>query len=276
MFKGEYLRPKSEQSEVIHESTDIADGELCKELNVKKGEFDYFKYITVEGVRYVLYLQHSTENAEGEVAIHFALADSLGNPVMNSGLEVFGKIATEIEKMYQEVSKEQKISQFKILASKDSHSVLDEQRLRKLTQSDLLGLEGFRFTDTEFGVDVEIRGQMVSVVCDAITHKPSTLRPQLIDDLQTVSLSIDIELLATELLRYLNRGEKGDQLQSEKEMQRLKLYQFYFQKRYPQFTFNSNITIGEDGKRNIEFEKDEEGRPFLLVFTNGKQDETVR
>jgi hypothetical protein len=260
---------------VIHDSVEIADGELCKESNVKNGEFDYFKYITVDGVRYVLYLQHSAENAEGEVAIHFALANSLGNPVTNAGLEVFGKIATEIEKMYQEVSKEQQISQFKILASKDSHSVLDEQRVRKLSRSDLLGLEGFRFVDTEFGVDVEIRGQMVSVVCDGITRKPVALRPQLIDDLQAISLNIDIELLATELLHYLNRGEKGDKVQSEKETQRLKLYQFYFQKRYPQFTFNSNITIGEDGKRNVEFEKDEEGRPFLLVFTNDKNVETV-
>lgn len=259
--------PASIRERFLDDET-ILDNELVKEVGLEAGEFGYFKYTTVENKRYILFIEHTLENSEGEAEIHFALADSLTDPVTNFGLEVFGKVATEIEKMYREIPEFKQISQLKIIAAKEDHSLEEEQRVSRLSQKDLIGLEGFRYSNVELGLSIEIHGQTVSIVFEGKEYPLFNLGPQLIADLEKVSDHIDAQLLIPELLRYLNRETENTRTVSKKEIQRLKLYQYYFHKRFPQFTFNSKVVERSNGRKDIEFEKDGKGRPYLLVFTD--------
>jgi hypothetical protein len=95
------------------------------------------------------------------------------------------------------------------------------------------------------------------------------ITPSIVEDIKHIA-NVDIAYFVPDILNQIN----GSEQESKKQIQRLKLYQFYFQKRFPNFTFNSKVIVDENGKRTLEFEKDEDGNQYLLVNTNNKPVDT--
>lgn len=170
--------------------------------------------------------------------------------------------------MYEEILKQEPIDRILLTASWDGYSKDDIGKVKEIIAEDprkLNGIEieqdGYKSFSMKFEdgvVIIKTKGKFGVPFTDKI---PVTL--SLIDDIKHIA-KIDVSDYLPDMLDYI----KGAMGQNKKEIQRLKLYQFYLHKRYPAFTFNSKEVIRDSGKRELEFEKDEDGRSYLIVTTN--------
>ena len=262
------FRPKLEEVETIDKHIEIADGVLVKDVSPSGEAYEYVKTFTVNETRYFIEFVHSTAHGNNELSIHFGLTGVNGNPVTNAGLEVFGKIVDEMANAYEEILKQEPVDHILLTASWDGYSKDDIGKVKEIIAEDpskLNGLEieqnGYNSFSIKFenGIAyVKSKGKLGVPFTDKI---PVTL--SLMDDIKHIA-KIDITDFLPDILTYI----KGAMDDNKKQVQRLKLYQFYLHKRYPKFTFNTKETVNDSGKKELEFEKDEDGQPYLVVTTN--------
>lgn len=259
---------KIENFEPQNRYADTPDNVMTKDVSPSGGTYLYEKYITIDEVRYFIEIIHQNMSEDGEFEIHFGLTDTETSPITNAGLEVFGKLADEMSKMYEEIRKENSIKQFKIHASPDNHKKEDTlesisntisghpEKLNGLTV-ELLG-DGIKTT-------LEIKNNLAIIKTKkrlGLTSKSEIpVTKSLFDDIKHIA-KVDPSFFLPDIFNYIKDPELKDV--DKKQVQRLKLYLYYFKKRYPEFIFNSKTNI--DGE--LEFEKDEYGEPYLLVTTN--------
>lgn len=258
-FREKYTEPQVEYG-------DIADGIIRK--RDFPGCYEYEKCVTINGIRYFITFDHFDYEVEEELSIHFGLTETETNPITNAGLEVFGKIADEIALMYEEIIKKEKIKQIKIHAAIDSHSKNDLEKVNEIIAENPSKLEGHTLTDENQGAVIEIKNGFAYVKfknrLGLESETKIAVTPTLLNDIKHMT-KVDISEFLPYILNVIKY--KDNTIQNKKQVQRLKLYQFYLKKRFPQFTFNSK-TVVKDGKPEIEFEKDENDEPYLLVATN--------
>ncbi len=171
---------------------------------------------------------------------------------------------------YEEILKQEPVDHILITASWDGYSKDDIEKVRETIAEDPRKLNGFEIIQEgyqpysikfEDGVAiVKTKGKLKVPFTDRIPVTAS-----LLEDLKHIT-KVDIADFIPDILNYV----KGAMTENKKQVQRLKLYQFYLHKRYPQFTFNSKEIVLPSGKKDIEFEKYEDGHPYLLVTTNSQ------
>ncbi len=264
------FRPKLEEFEQKDANEEFTDGVLNKDVSPSGNTREYIKTFRLEDTRYFVEFVHEPENAENEFSLHFGIVGIDGNPITNAGLETFGRIVDEMASMYEEIRKEEQVDQIMINASADGYSKEDIGRVKELIANNPSKLDGlvieqsgylqFKMTFKDGVATIKTKGKLGVPFTDAIPVTASFL-----EDVKHVA-KINITEYIPVMLNYV----QGFYEENKKEHQRLKLYQFYFKKRYPNFTFNSKEVIRENGKKDLEFEKDEDGQPFLLVRTNNK------
>lgn len=262
------FRPKFEEIETEDKHKEINDGVLTKDVSPSGEAYEYVKTFTLNGTRYFIEFAHSTAYRNNELSIHFGLTGIDGNPITNAGLETFGKIVDEMANAYEEILKQEPVDSILLTASWDGYSKDDIGKVKEIIAEDpnkLNGLEieqeGYRSFSIKFedGVAVvKTKGKMGVPFTDKIPVTSS-----LVDDIKHIA-KIDTTDFIPDMLNYI----KGAMSDNKKQIQRLKLYQFYLHKRYPQFTFNSKEMVGDGGKKELDFEKDEDGQPYLVVTTN--------
>jgi hypothetical protein len=261
------FRPNLEEVVIGDKYQEMVDGVLSKDIS-SVGAYEYEKTFSINGVRYFITFEHNQANHENEFSLHFGLTGISGNPITNAGLEVFGKIVDEMADAYEEILKQEPVDHILISASWDGYSKDEIERVKEIVAKDpskLNGLEieqnGYQAFSIKFengSAIIKSKGQLGVPFIDTI---PVSL--SLVDDIKHIA-KIDVTEYIPDMLNYI----KGTLNENKKQMQRLKLYQFYLRKRYPQFTFNSKEVVNESGKKELEFERDEHGQPYLLVTTN--------
>jgi hypothetical protein len=264
---SEFFRPKHQKEKVpipLRIGEETADNILTKSTSPNGEAYTYGKYITIDDTRYFIEFAHSKNQHAHELSIHFGLAGIHGSPVTNAGLEVFGKIADELSKSFEEISAQEKVERLLIKSSRDSYSKSEAERAAEIIAEDPKKLDGFMLSVSSFELVVNdgvaiihTHGRFGVTLTDSIPVSVS-----FIEDIKRIT-KVDISDHIPEILNYLRANLDVN----EKQIQRLKLYQFYLHKRYPQFTFNSKVKVDENGKRKLEFET-YKGEPYLLVTTN--------
>lgn len=259
------LEPKVENHDMQEPLKDIEDGTLRRDISTE-GKYEYEKRVTISGVRYWVMFDHYENDEDGEASIHFGLVGVDAYPVTNAGLEVFGKIADVIGDMYDEVSKEQNIKKIKIYASIDTHSKDDVERINEIIGENPQKLNGIHLKDELGGVTLEINGGVAIIKMKSKFRLTVTKRipvsGTLLSDIKHIT-NLDISFAFQDILNYIK--DPSELLGNKKQNQRLKLYMYYLQKRYPQLTFNSNVVVNSLGKKEIQFEKDEDGEPYFVA-----------
>ncbi len=265
------FRPKFEEIETgnLYRETGVADGVLTKEVTQSGESYEYVKTFTIGEIKYFLtFSSNPTTDNKKEFSLAFGLQDVDGNPITNAGLETFGKIVDQMASSYEEILKEESVDRILITASWDGYSKDDLGKIKETIAEDpnqLNGLEivqeGYQAYSIKFenGVAIiKMKGKLGIPFTDRIPVTAS-----LMDDIKHIT-KIDIKDHVPDMLNYIN----GSMVENKKQIQRLKLYQFYLHKRYPKFTFNSREVVNEQGKKELEFEKLEGDEPYLLVTTN--------
>jgi hypothetical protein len=262
------FRPKFEEVEIEDKYKQMVDGILTKDISPSGEAYEYIKTFTLNGVRYFIEFTHTTAHGNNELSIHFGLTGIDGNPLTNAGLETFGNIVDEMADAYEEILKQEPVDRILLNASWDGYSKDDIGKVKEIIVEDPSKLNGFEIKQEgydSFSVKFEngiaivrTKGKLGAPFVDKI---PVTL--SLLDDIKHIA-KIDITDHIPDILNYI----KGGMTDNKKQIQRLKLYQFYLHKRYPQFTFNSKEVISDSGKKELEFEKDEDDQPYLVVTTN--------
>jgi hypothetical protein len=249
---------------------------ILTEYEFEDGEFEFVKKITISNTRYLITFQHEKRHADGQFALHFGLDGVSGDPITNAGLDVFGKIADEMSTMYEEIQKSKEISTIYINASTDTFSRDDLHKVKEIIATDVSKLNNLMFVNQEKDFEVSFENGVAKVVVDIYGKNENSpppymipITPSIVEDIKHIA-NVDIAYFVPDILNQIN----GSEQESKKQIQRLKLYQFYFQKRFPNFTFNSKVIVDENGKRTLEFEKDEDGNQYLLVNTNNKPVDT--
>lgn len=256
--------------ELSPKNTGTTPDNVLLEEEFENGEYRYAKKFTVGENRYFIIFEHTSKQEDGDISLHFGLDNTAGNPITNAGLEVFGKIADEMSLTYEEIIKSRKINHIHIFASADTFEKEDLVRIKEIIAKDPSKLDKITFIDVPDDFEVEFKDGVAIVVTDIYGKSDNPPPPytipitaSVVDDIKHIA-KVDISKYIPDIINQINGGE----LESKKQNQRLKLYQFYLQRRYPQFTFNSKETVGENGKRELEFEMNENGEPYLLVTTN--------
>jgi len=262
------FRPKFEKVEIEDKDKEIVDGVLTKNVSPSGEAYEYVKTFNVNRERYFIEFAHSTAHGNNELSIHFGLAGIDGNPITNAGLEVFGKVVDEMANAYEEILKQEPVDRILLTASWDGYSKDDIGKVKEIIAEDpskLSGLEIKQGGYSSFSIKFEDGVALIKTknkLGVPFTDKiPVTL--SLVDDIKHIA-KIDVTDYIPDMLNYI----KGAMTGNKKQTQRLKLYQFYLHKRYPQFTFNSKEFVSDSGKKELEFEKDEYGQPYLVVTTN--------
>ena len=245
--------------------------DILHQEEFEDGGYEYTKKITLDGRSYTINFEHEPKQGEGEVSIHFGLNDHMNeNPITNAGLKTFGKIADEISSVYEEIIKTREIKKLRVFASPNTFSEDDLGKVKEIIARDPSKLDKIAFVDQFKDFEVTFKDGFVEVVTDIFGKKENppplhkiAITPSVIDDVKHIA-GVDISDFIPEILNQMNGPEK----EIRKQKQRLKLYQFYLQKRYPQFTFNSREIINSEGKKELDFEKDEDDQPYILVNTN--------
>ena len=273
-----FFRPKLEQIEIEDKYKNVVEGVLTKDIASSSEAYGYEKVFTLNNTRYFVEFTHSTASGNNELSLHFGLTDVDGNPVTNAGLSTFGKIVDEMSDMYEEILKQQPVDRILISASSDGFSKDELSRAKEIISQDPsklqgLELEGYSHGGKKFSVEfrdgiatVKTVGKLGISFTDKIKITSSVF-----NDIRHVA-KVDLTDFLPDILNYV----KGVFIEDKKQTQRLKLYQFYLHKRYPQFTFNSKEVVQENGNKELMFEKDEHGSPYLLVTThNNKKENTL-
>lgn len=255
------------QGEKVESSVDtkIAD-EVVAEFS--SDIFEYNKFITIGDHRYEIVFQYDPDRKQAE--IHFGLSQVDYVPITNAGLETFGKIADEISKFYEEVKKENPIETLLLHASNSAQTKDAIENFAATIEENKDKLNGLTLVDEDTGVTVEMNNGNAIVKTKnrfGLTSKTKIpISHSLLEDIKYIA-KVDMSQFIPEIIEYIKNPESfGDD--NKKQIQRLKLYQFYLKKRFPKFTFNSRVIVDNEGKKDLEFEKDEYGEPFLLVTTN--------
>jgi hypothetical protein len=251
------------------DSENIPDN-LLVEREFEGGGYEYIKKLDFNGKKYFIRFEHQPSQNAGELSLHFGLDNVNGDPITNAGLGVFGAIADEMSSMYEEIMKSKEISRIRIFASPDTFSEDDLTKIKEIIASDPSKLDKITFINEPKDFEVSFRGGTAEVITDLFgksKNPPPPYRipitPSILEDLKHIA-KVDISEYIPEMINQINGADK----ETKKQNQRLKLYQRYLQRRYPRFTFNSKEVTREDGKKDVEFEKNENDQPYLLVTTN--------
>lgn len=243
---------------------------VLREEEFENGEYLYTKKITLGENRYFIIFEHTSKQEEGDVSLHFGLDNVDGNPITNAGLDTFGRIADEMSSAYEEITKSRKIKHIRIFASPDTFQKEDLAKVKEMIAKDPSKLDKMIFIDEPDDFEVEFKNGIAKVTTNinGKSKNPPTpymlpITPSIVDDIKHIA-NVDMSKYIPDIINQVN----GREMENKKQKQRLKLYQFYLQRRYPQFTFNSKESMNETGKKDLEFEKDEDGQPYLLVTTN--------
>ncbi len=244
--------------------------DLLVEKEFDNGGYEYIKKLDFNGKKYLITFQHQPTQNKEEISLHFGLDNIDGDPITNAGLGVFGAIVDEMSSVYEEIRKSKEVSRIRISASLDTFSEEDLINIREIIASDPSKLDGITFINEPKDFEVSFRGGVAEVITDLAGKSKNSpppyhilVAPSVVEDLKHIA-KVDISEFIPDIINQIN----GPEMQTKKQNQRLKLYLRYFKRRYPQFTFNSKEVVREDGKNDVDFEKDENGQPYLLVMTN--------
>lgn len=263
------FRPRLEETKIEDRHSEMVDGVLNKDVSPSGEAYEYEKTFSINGVRYFITFEHNpADHNKNEFSLHFGLTGIDGNPITNAGLEVFGKIVDEMASAYEEILKQEPVDHILINASWDGYSKDDIERVKEVVAKDPSKLNGLEIEqDGHQAFSIKFENGMAVIKSKGKLGIPFTdtipVSLSLVDDIKHIA-KIDITEYIPDMLNYI----KGALTENKKQVQRLKLYQFYLHKRYPRFTFNSKEVVNGDGKKELEFERNEHDQPYLLVTTN--------
>lgn len=265
------LRPSFQEVAVEDTYEKIPEGVLSKKFSQVGEDYEYIKKFTLNESKYYIVFEHcESEHEKNQFSVHFGLVGVEGNPVTNAGLPVFGKIVDEMSAIYEEICTIEQVDSIRINASPDVYSKDELEKVKEIIAEDSHKLDGltiaadgydtFSVTFNQGVAVITTKGKLGASFTDTIP-----LALSFFDDIKHIA-KIDMTEYVTDMLNYM----KGGMEDNKKQIQRLKLYQFYLHKRYPQFTFNSKEIVTENGKKELVFKKDEHDEPFLLVATHNR------
>lgn len=252
----------------------VVDNVITKQTFAGGEGYIYIKTFSINGNRYFIDFTHDPSNEEGEFSIDFGLTEVDGYPLTNEGLKVFGQIADEISDIYENILKQEPVNDIII---RSSWSRFSKDEILKMKETIVFNSDKLSNECISVGIagrspikfKMYFKGDFIFVETTkfgfSFKYKiPLTL--SFVEDIKYIA-KVDISDYLPFFFKHIkdfNVEKSGKNVQ----IQRLNLYQYYLSKRYPDFTFDSEEVVGEDGKRTIEFKKDEQGVPVLRVKTN--------
>ena len=239
--------------ETNNEREQVVDNKVYKEGSKK--EYEYFMYTTIGEHLYVVGFEHSKDLNPGEMKIYFHLEDEETHSITNLGLETFGKLADAISFMYKEISKQETIKKFLIYSAEEGHTKEMLETLRTTLKTSPEKLNGLSIAEEKEHYSIEIQDGVATIKGRNRFHLPfKTTLPvneSLLKDLKYVA-HISIDHLIPDIVDYIHDpSEVTDSgVAKKKASQRLNLYKYYFNRRYPEF--KTTLTKDEHGATFLE------------------------